>query len=117
MAKKVNLQNTTTNKIKEVNIGFNVWLFLFGVFYLLVKKEWKSAGIMLLIAIVIATILNVAGPLASLQSISGIVLGLVYGFGYGKYHVKDLLNQGYVAIDEESRILIAREINKDSALK
>lgn len=117
MAKKVNLRNETTNQIKEINIGFNVWLFLFGIFYLLVKKEWKSSGIMLLIAVVISVILNVAGPLAALQSVVGIVLGLVYGFGYGKYHAKDLLKQGYEPIDEESKRLVNTELRKEDNLR
>lgn len=91
---RVNLENNTTNQIKQVKTGFSWTTFFFGFWPALFRGDWKWFGIQLAIEIVLSCLTYGVG--------AGIV-GIVFAFFYNKLYIDDLLSKGFVPSDEASK--------------
>lgn len=89
---KINLLNPNTNQIKQVKIGFSWTTFFFGCFPALFRGDWKW-----MIIQIVCSILTFG------------LSSLVFCFIYNKLYINDLLNAGYVAADESSKLALSNK--------
>lgn len=86
-------------QFKTAQVGFNIPLLLFGVFYTIYKKDLKWCGIFLLTALGA----YLFPPLA--------VLSFIYPFFYNKFYIKDLLKQGYYPVENcHEKLIVAYNV-------
>lgn len=91
---RVNLENPTTNQLKQVKAGFSWTTFFFGFWPALFRGDWKWFGIQLVIEIFLGCFTFGIG--------AGVV-GIVFAFFYNKLYINDLLAKGFVPSDEASK--------------
>ncbi len=87
------------NKSKNISLGFS-WLFLlFGVFYPLVKGDFKNALLIMGSFFVITMISKIYPIFILLFFISYIGLAFIYN----KIYAKDLIKKGFLPVNEYSK--------------
>lgn len=86
---KVNLKHPQTNMVKTVKVGFSWTVFFFSFFPPLFRGDWKWAIIMFLVA-----------------SFTFGVSSLIFMFIYNKIYLNELLEKGYVAVDDHSESIL-----------
>ena len=78
--------------VKEAKIGFSFTTFFFGPFVPALRGDWKSAGLLLVGAIITSGIST-----------------LVFPFVYNKLYIKELLMKGFLpASDNDRNILVEK---------
>ncbi|MBF0775524.1 hypothetical protein BVE84_04085 [Streptococcus azizii] len=88
-------------QMKQVPVGFSWTALLFGFFVPLFRQDWKWAGIMLGVGIVLGALSN---SLNIPYSVLGV--GVVWGMLYNKLHIKELLAKGWTpATDLDAEII------------
>lgn len=95
---RVNLENPTTNQLKQVKAGFSWTTFFFGFWPALFRGDWKWFGIQLVIEIFLGCFT---------YGIGAGVVGIVFAFFYNKLYINDLLAKGFVPSDEPSKKVLA----------
>ncbi|MFL1695661.1 DUF2628 domain-containing protein [Weissella kandleri] len=98
----VNLKNPNTNQVKQAKIGYSWTTLFFGFFPALFRGDWKWFAIIALTGIIVGAPCSVVGSMA---------VYIVYSFIYNKLYIKELLNKGFVAMDDASQdILVSNGI-------
>lgn len=93
---KVNL--TTQALLSRLNVGFSWTTFFFGFLPALFRGDLKWAAIMFVTALAIGIFTAGFGAW---------IPGIIFSFTYNKSYIKDLLEKGYYASDENSQNLLA----------
>lgn len=91
--KKATLKNDA-GLTKEVKLGFSWTTFFFGCFPALMRGDLKWATIMFVLAI-LAGIFTLG--------IGAWIPGIIFSFVYNKLYIKELLEKGYRAADEQTQ--------------
>lgn len=97
---KVNLVSPV-GQFKQAPVGFSWTAFLFGFFVPVFRQDWKWAGIMFGVNLLV-------GALAYRLDISyiGIALNIVWGIFYNKLYMKELLAKGWTpATDADAELI------------
>lgn len=90
----IELKHSTTGVVKEAPTGYSWTTLFFGIFVPLLRGDLKWAIILLLICLV--TAFCTAG-------FGAIFVTPIFGFFYNKIYIKDLIEKGYVYIDEAGK--------------
>ncbi len=95
---RVNLENPTTNQLKQVKVGFSWTTFFFGFWPALFRGDWK--WFLILVALEL-----VCGVWS--YGIGSALVAVAFSFFYNKLYINDLLAKGFVPSDEPSKKALA----------
>lgn len=88
---KISMKNNL-GVIREAKIGFSWTTLFFGAFTPLIRGDWKWFFIQAIIALMTYGLSHV-----------------VFSFIYNKIYITELLNQGYVPVTEEGKVLLQQK--------
>lgn len=95
MAKEVLLRRGDI--IKTGFVGFSWTSFFFGFFVPLFRKDFKTAFILVVISLLLGAFTAGAG---------GLLINIIFAFGYNKYYTSNLLKVGFTSSDELTKKLL-----------
>lgn len=84
---------------KNISLGFSWFFLLFGIFYPLVKGDFKNTLLIMAILFVALMLSKVYPPLVLLSFIAYVV----FAFIYNKIYAKDLIKKGFLPVNEYSK--------------
>lgn len=100
------LKNPNTDEIKKLNLGFAWQVFVFNVFYFVYKKDWKWAGIFVVL-LGFATMLP-----EDYVGFTIFLIDLLSFLFYNKIKLKELTAKGWVITENSKTILNQYRIQK-----
>ena len=100
------LKNSNTDEIKKLNLGFAWQVFVFNVFYFVYKKDWKWAGIFVVL-LGFATMLP-----EDYVGFAIFLIDLLSFLFYNKIKLKELTAKGWVITENSKTILNQYRIQK-----
>ena len=100
------LKNPNTDEIKKLNLGFAWQVFVFNVFYFVYKKDWKWAGIFVVL-LGFATMLP-----EDYVGFAIFLIDLLSFLFYNKIKLKELTAKGWVITENSKTILNQYRIQK-----
>lgn len=87
------------SETKNISLGFSWFFLLFGIFYPLVKGDFKNTLLIISVLFVASILSKVYSPLVLLFFISYIG----FAFIYNKIYAKDLIKKGFLPVNEYSK--------------
>lgn len=87
------------SETKNISLGFSWFFLLFGIFYPLVKGDFKNTLLIIAVLFVASILSKVYSPLVLLFFISYIG----FAFIYNKIYAKDLIKKGFLPVNEYSK--------------
>ena len=87
------------SETKNISLGFSWFFLLFGIFYPLVKGDFKNTLLIIAVLFVASILSKVYSPLILLFFISYIG----FAFIYNKIYAKDLIKKGFLPVNEYSK--------------
>lgn len=100
------LKNPNTDEIKKLNLGFAWQVFVFNVFYFVYKKDWKWAGIFVVL-LGFTTMLP-----EDYVGFAIFLIDLLSFLFYNKIKLKELTAKGWVITENSKTILNQYRIQK-----
>lgn len=100
------LKNPNTDEIKKLNLGFAWQVFVFNVFYFVYKKDWKWAGIFVVL-LGFTTMLP-----KDYVGFAIFLIDLLSFLFYNKIKLKELTAKGWVITENSKTILNQYRIQK-----
>lgn len=96
---EVYLKNPNTNEIKKLNLSFAWPAIIFNIFYLLFKRDWKWAGIFLVLDFLAAQLPE------SYVGFAVFLVDLLIFLFYNKIKFKELTAKGWVLTENSEDVL------------
>lgn len=96
---EVYLKNPNTNEIKKLNLSFAWPAIIFNIFYLLFKRDWKWAGIFLVLDFLAAQLPE------SYAGFAVFLVDLLIFLFYNKIKFKELTAKGWVLTENSEDVL------------
>lgn len=98
MATLVYMKNLSNNLMGKAYVGFSWTSLLFGPFPLLFRNEWGFFLILVAVHILLAVVSF---------GIGNFILGLVWAFYFNKWHMRRLIERGYLIDESQTESLVA----------